>query len=192
MIRGPIGAALIVAALLQALTGCAQQAPKPATTSEAPTEPAKPPPAPTPVKETPPAAPPPRPAPEPLQRSLEGFADEPALKDVLFERDRADILREGTSIMVSNARWLLARWLVDNLDYTVLIEGHTDNRGTRDEKHAIAELRAKTAASFLTSMGLPDSRLWTVSYGSDRPLCTDRSEACAARNRRVHFRVKMQ
>jgi len=192
VIRGPIGAALIVAALLQALTGCAQQAPKPATTSEAPKEPAKPPPAPAPVKETPPAAPPPRPAPEPPQRSLEGFADEPALKDVLFERDRADILREGTSIMVSNARWLLARWLVDNLDYTVLIEGHTDNRGTRDEKHAIAELRAKAAASFLASMGLPDSRLWTVSYGSDRPLCTDRSEGCAARNRRVHFRVKMQ
>src|SRR5262249_61406283 len=104
--------------------------PTPATTSEAPKEPAKPPPAPAPVKETPPAAPPPRPAPEPPQRSLEGFADEPALKDVLFERARADILREGTSIMVSNARCLLARRLVDNLDYTVLIEGHTDKRGT--------------------------------------------------------------
>jgi len=193
VIRGPIGAALIVAALLQGLTGCAQQAPKPATTTEAPKEPAKPPPPPpAPVKETPPAAPSPRPALEPPPRNLEGFVDEPALKDVLFERDRADILREGTTIMVSNARWLLARWLVDNQDYTVLIEGHTDNRGTRDEKHAIAELRAKAAASFLASMGLPDSRLWTVSYGSDRPLCTDRSEACAARNRRVHFRVKMQ
>jgi peptidoglycan-associated lipoprotein len=191
--RGGIGAALIVAALLQALAGCAQQAPKPATTTEAPKEPAKPPPpSPPPVKETPPVAPPPRAAPEPPPRHLEGFVDEPALKDVLFERDRADILREGTTIMVSNARWLLARWLVDNRDYTVLIEGHTENRGTRDEKHAIAELRAKAAASFLASVGLPDSRLWTVSYGSDRPLCTDRSEACAARNRRVHFRVKMQ
>lgn len=193
MTRGPIGAALIVAVLLQVLAGCAQQAPKPATTTEAPKEPAKPAPTPPPaVKEPPPAAPKPSPAPAPAPRSLEGFVDEPALKDVLFERDRADILREGTSIMLSNAKWLLARWLVDNRDYTVLIEGHTDNRGTRDEKHAIAELRAKAAASFLASMGLPDSRLWTVSYGSDRPLCTDRSETCAARNRRVHFRVKMQ
>jgi peptidoglycan-associated lipoprotein len=189
--RGPINAALIVAALLQALTGCAQQAPKSTTTSDAPKEPVSPPP-PT-VKEQPAPAPTPaRPAPAPPPRSLEGFVDEPALKDVLFERDRADILREGTIIMVSNARWLLARWLVDNRDYLVLIEGHTDNRGTRDEKHAIAELRAKAAASFLASMGVPDSRLWTVSHGSDRPLCTDRSEACAARNRRVHFRVKMQ
>jgi outer membrane protein OmpA-like peptidoglycan-associated protein len=190
--RGPIGATLIVAALLQALAGCAE-APKPATTSEAPKEPAAPPPPQPPaVKEQPPAAPPPSPAPSPPPRSLEGFVDEPALKDVLFDRDRADILREGTTIMVSNARWLLARWLVDNRDYLVLIEGHTDNRGTRDEKHAIAELRAKAAASFLASMGLPDSRLWTVSYGSDRPVCPERSEACAARNRRVHFRVKVQ
>jgi outer membrane protein OmpA-like peptidoglycan-associated protein len=189
--RGPINAALIVAALLQALTGCAQQAPKPATTSEAPKQPAAPPPPPA-VKEQPPAAPPPSHPPAPPPRSLEGFVDEPALKDVLFERDRADILREGTTVMVSNARWLLARWLVDNRDYLVLIEGHTDNRGTRDEKHAIAELRAKAAASFLAGMGVPDSRLWTVSYSSDRPLCTDRSEACAARNRRVHFRVKLQ
>ena len=191
--RGPIDAALIVAALLQALTGCAQQAPKATTTSDAPREPAAPPPAPPPaVKEQPAAPPPPRPAPAPPPRSLEGFVDEPALKDVLFERDRADIVREGTITMVSNARWLLARWLVDNQDYLVLIEGHTDNRGTRDEKHAIAELRAKAAASFLASMGVPESRLWTISHGSDRPLCTDRSEACAARNRRVHFRVKMQ
>jgi outer membrane protein OmpA-like peptidoglycan-associated protein len=174
--RGPIGATLIVAALLQALAGCAEQAPKPATTSEAPKEPAAPPPPQPPaVKEQPPAAPPTRPDPSPPPRSLEGFVDEPALKDVLFDRDRADILREGTTIMVSNARWLLARWLVDNRDYLVLIEGHTDNRGTRNERHAIAELRAKAAASFLASMGLPDSRLWTVNNGSDRPVCTDRS-----------------
>ena len=190
--RGPISATLIVAALLQALAGCAQQAPKRAPTSEAPKEPAPPPPQSPPVKESPPATAPTSPAPSPPPRSLEGFVDEPSLKDVLFDRDRADILREGTTIMVSNARWLLARWLVDNRDYLVLIEGHTDNRGTRDEKHAIAELRAKAAASFLASMGLPDLRLWTVSYGSDRPVCTDRSEECAARNRRVHFRVKLQ
>ena len=59
--------------------------------------------------------------------------------------------------MVSNARWLLARWLVDNRDYVVLIEGHTDSRGTREDRHAIAELWAKAAASFLASMGLPDA-----------------------------------
>jgi peptidoglycan-associated lipoprotein len=190
MTRGPISASLVVAALLQALTGCAQQAPKATTASEAPKEPAVPPPPPPPaVQEQPPAA---RPRAAPPPRDLEGYVDELALKDVFFEPDRADILREGTSVMLANARWLLARWLVDNREYLVLVEGHTDNRGTREEKRAIADLRAKAAASFLASMGLPDARLSTVSYGSDRPVCTDRSEACAARNRRVHFRVKMQ
>jgi len=192
MTRGPISAALVAAALLQALAGCAQQAPKATTASEAPKEPAAPPPPPTAAQEKPPAPKPPSAAPVPPPRNLEGFVDEPALKDVFFERDRADILREGTSIMVSNARWLLARWLVDNRDYLVLIEGHTDSRGTREDRHDIADLRAKAAASFLATMGLPDARLWTVSHGSDRPVCTDRSEACAARNRRVHFRVKIQ
>src|SRR4029453_6083742 len=133
MTRGPIGAAVIVAALLEALAGCAQQAPR-ATTSEAPKEPvAPPPPHPPAVKEQPRGAPPPpTPAPPPPPHaapppSPEGFAEEPTLKDVLFERDRADILREGTTTMVSNARWLLARWLVDNRDYPVLLEGQTDN-----------------------------------------------------------------
>ena len=188
-----IAIVLAVMTLLVA-PGCAQRASQttaPPPTAHADTD-ARPAPAPTP-EESPKTTPPPTESAAPaFPQNLDEFVHVPALKDVLFDRDRADILREGTTIMVSNARWLLARWLVDNRDYLVLIEGHTDNRGTRDEKHAIAELRAKAAASFLASMGLPDSRLWTVSYGSDRPLCTDRSEACAARNRRVHFRIKMQ
>src|SRR5215470_16595607 len=123
-------------------------------------------------------------------QNLEGFTDEPTLKDVFFEEDRADIIREGTLIMRANARWLLSRWLIQNLHDLVLIEGHTDDKGTREERFAIAELRAKAAASFLRAMNVPDARLWTVSYGSDRPVCTDKSDACAAKNRRVHFRVK--
>ena len=88
---------------------------------------------------------------------MEEFADEPALKDVFFEPDRADIVRDGANIMLGNARWLIARWVVDNREYLVLIEGHTDDKGTREDKVAIAELRAKAAASFLTAMGVPDS-----------------------------------
>jgi len=111
---------------------------------------------------------------------------------VFFEPDRADIVRDGANIMLGNARWLIARWVVDNREYLVLIEGHTDDKGTREDKVAIAELRAKAAASFLTAMGVPDTRLWTIGYGSDRPVCTDKSDSCAAKNRRVHFRVKRQ
>jgi peptidoglycan-associated lipoprotein len=125
-------------------------------------------------------------------QNLEEFSDEPALKDVLFEPGRADIVRDGASIMMSNARWLVARWLVDNRDYFVLIEGHIDAREARGNNQLIAELRAKAAARFLVAMGVPEARLNTVSYGSARPACTERSDACAARNRRVHFRVNRQ
>jgi outer membrane protein OmpA-like peptidoglycan-associated protein len=99
-------------------------------------------------------------------QNLEEFSDEPALKDVLFEPGRADIVRDGASIMMSNARWLVARWLVDNRDYFVLIEGHIDAREARGNNQLIAELRAKAAARFLVAMGVPEARLNTVSYGS--------------------------
>jgi len=173
-------AVLAVVALVLTLAGCAQQAQKAAPSATAPEEP--------------PATPPPPQAavqePGPPVSNTEGFAEEPALKDVFFEPDRADIVREGAIIMRANARWLLSRLVFDHLDYLVLIEGHTDNTGTREEQLAIAELRAKAVASFLRAMSVPDARLQTVSYGSDRPVCTDKSDACAAKNRRVHFRIK--
>ncbi len=175
-------AVLAVVALVLTLAGCAQQAQKATPSATAPEEPPATPPPPQPAvqEQGPPAS------------NTEGFAEEPALKDVFFEPDRADIVREGTMIMMGNARWLLARWLISNLDYVVLIEGHTDDRGTREDNLAIAELRAKAAASFLRAMSVPDARLQTVSYGSDRPVCTEKSDACAAKNRRVHFRMKHQ
>jgi len=180
-------AVLVLLALLPTLAGCAQQAPKATTQSVAtPNEPPSVPPLAEQAQQ-----PPSSPVGESVSpQNLEGFADEPALKDVFFESDRADIVREGTIIMRANARWLLSRWLFDNLDYLVLIEGHTDERGTREEQFAIAELRATAAASFLKAMSVPGSRLRTVSYGSDRPVCTEKSDACAARNRRVHFRIR--
>jgi len=171
-----------VVALVLTLAGCAQQAQKAAPAATAPQEPmaSPPPPQPDVQKQEPPAP------------NTEGFAEEPALKDVLFERDRADIVREGAIIMRSNARWLLSRLVFDHLDYRVLIEGHTDDTGTREEQFAIAELRATAAASFLRAMSVPGARLQTISYGSDRPVCTEKSDACAAKNRRVHFRMKRQ
>ena len=127
-----------------------------------------------------------------LPHNFEGFADEPAVKDVFFEPDRADIVGEQAIIMRATARWLLGRWLVQNFQDEVLIEGHTDDTGTREDQLAIAELRAQAAASFLRAMNVPASRVLAVSYGADRQVCTGKSDACAAKNRRVHFRVKRQ
>jgi len=119
-----------------------------------------------------------------LPQDLEGFADEPALKDIFFEPDRADIVGVQATVMRANAHWLLTRRLIQNFDDLVLVEGHTDDKGTREDRFAIAELRAKAVASFLRAKNVPDARLWTVSHGSDRPTCTDKSDACLAKNRR--------
>jgi len=118
-----IGLALALdVALLVVLAGCGQQAKTttPSTTAQ-PESPPTPPPPPA-VQEQPPTAPPADSAASGAPQNLDEFADEPALKDVLFEPNRADIVRDGASIMMGNARWLVARWLVDNRDYFVLLE----------------------------------------------------------------------
>ena len=178
---------LVLATLLLALAGCAQPAKTPPATAQRDV-PA--PPAPSPVQQPPAPEPESRDSGVPAAPNLDEFTDEPALRDVLFEPNRADIVRDGASAMMSNAKWLVARWLLDNRDYFVLLEGHSDAREARGDNGALAELRATAAARFLTAMGVPESRLLTVSYGAERPVCKDRSDACAARNRRVHFRVK--
>jgi peptidoglycan-associated lipoprotein len=120
-------------------------------------------------------------------QSVGDFTDEPALQDVFFEPGRADIGRNGTKIMKDNVRWI-----VENPGVLVLVEGHTDHRGSRETNIAMGERRAKSAVNFLLKEGVPDTRLWTVSHGSDHPVCAEKTDACAAKNRRVHFRVKKQ
>ena len=89
-------------------------------------------------------------------QNLDEFTDEPALKDVLFEPNRADIVRDGASIMVGNARWLVARWLVDNRDYFVLLEGHTDAKEAREDNAALAELRPRRPPGFSWRWACPN------------------------------------
>ncbi|HZO41687.1 MAG TPA: OmpA family protein [Methylomirabilota bacterium] len=185
---------VIVLAVLTLLVapGCAQRASQttaPPPTAQADTS-ATPAPAPAPEQPATTQPAPAEPAAPAFPQNLDEFVHVPALKDVLFDPDRADIVRDGASIMMANARWIVARWLVDNRDYFVLIEGHTDTREAREDPLALSELRAKAAARFLMAMGVPETRLWTIGYGAKRPVCTDRSDACAAKNRRVHFRVK--
>jgi len=190
-------AAKRIAVVLAVLTllvapGCAQrgsQTTAPPPTAQADTS-ATPAPAPAPEEPATTQPAPAEPAAPAFPQNPDEFVHVPALKDVLFDPDRADIVRDGASIMMANARWIVARWLVDNRDYFVLIEGHTDTREAREDPLALSELRAKAAARFLMAMGVPETRLWAIGYGAKRPVCIDRSDACAAKNRRVHFRVK--
>jgi len=71
----------------------------------------------------------------------------------------------------------------------IVAEGHADERGTTQYNIALASRRAEAARKYLGDLGAQDARLETVSFGEERPLCTDSTEACWERNRRVEFLV---
>jgi peptidoglycan-associated lipoprotein len=73
-----------------------------------------------------------------------------------------------------------------------LIEGHCDERGTPEYNLALGERRAQAAMSYLVALGIQANRISIVSYGHQQPLCTERNEACWAKNRRAHFLVKSE
>jgi peptidoglycan-associated lipoprotein len=72
----------------------------------------------------------------------------------------------------------------------LVIEGHCDERGTAEYNLALGERRAKAAMDYLVSKGVSSDRITIVSFGKERPLCTDSTEACHARNRRDQFLTK--
>jgi peptidoglycan-associated lipoprotein len=123
----------------------------------------------------------------PVPVAVGDFTNEPALKDVFFDPGQTGMGRTGAAVIRNNARWM-----VENPGYLILIEGHSDHKGTRESNREAGEQRAAAAANALVKAGVPGTRLWTVSHGSERPVCAERTDACAARNRRVHFRTQKQ
>lgn len=83
-----------------------------------------------------------------------------------------------------------AQWLRDNPGTLVIIEGHTDERGTVEYNLALGERRAKSAKDFLMTLGLPESRLTTISYGEELPSDPGQNETAWAANRRAHFVIQ--
>ena len=82
-----------------------------------------------------------------------------------------------------------ARFLQDNPDIYITIEGHCDDRGTNEYNLALGDRRAESTRSFLLDMGVEAYRMSTVSYGEERPLCDERDEECWATNRRSAFSI---
>jgi len=99
---------------------------------------------------------------------------------VLFAVDQSTLTPEGRATLDGQAVWLL-----QNADYTAVIEGHADEQGTREYNLALGARRADAARSYLVSQGVQAGRLQVVSYGKERPIeiCSD--ESCYAKNRRA-------
>jgi peptidoglycan-associated lipoprotein len=170
-----------------AAAGTAPAAPTTPATPATPTQPggaAAAPPS-TPSGPAAPAAPAPGAGPAAARPAPKEFVAVPELKDIYFDFDKYDIRPGDAKVLDANAAWLKARE-----NYLVLIEGHCDERGTNEYNLALGERRAKAAMNYLVSQGVQASRITIISYGEERPVCTEKNEACWSKNRRAHFLVK--
>ncbi len=102
-----------------------------------------------------------------------------------FEYDKADLSPEGMDALQKQAAWLQSY-----PTGTLVIEGHSDERGTREYNLALAARRAFAVRTFLVTSGVNAARLETVSYGKERPSCTASGEQCWRLNRRAVSTVK--
>jgi outer membrane protein OmpA-like peptidoglycan-associated protein len=115
------------------------------------------------------------------------FLEHSELRDIYFGPGRFDIGRDSARVLDT-----VARWLKTNEGSSLLIEGHSDALGTKEANRTLAERRAKAALNYLVKQGVPPNRILIMIYGADRPACVEQTEACMAKNRRVHFLVKSQ
>jgi peptidoglycan-associated lipoprotein len=115
------------------------------------------------------------------------FAPEPELADIHFDFDRYDLRPDVERTLDRHAAWLRA-----HPGDLVLIEAHCDERGTSSYNLALGDRRATMAKNYLVAQGVSAARIATLSYGEERPLCTEHGEACWAKNRRARFLVKPQ
>jgi peptidoglycan-associated lipoprotein len=78
-----------------------------------------------------------------------------------------------------------ACWIQLYPQHTLTIEGHADERGTREYNLALGERRAQAVVNYFIALGVDPKRLKTISYGKERPVCTGADEACWSQNRRT-------
>lgn len=159
---------LITSALVTSLTlaACAPKAPKelppaPTTTTTTTTPPV-----------TTPAG--------PMPGSQEDFVASVTSDTIHFDTDRYNVDVQSQAILQSQAQWL-ARYP----DKKITLEGHCDERGTRDYNIALGERRANAAKNYLASLGVDPSRIQVISYGKERPAEMGSTEEAYAKNRRA-------
>jgi len=114
-------------------------------------------------------------APGPLEGML-------AKRTIYFDFDSSEIRGEGTEIVAAHAKYLAARGGIK-----VRLEGHTDERGSREYNIGLGERRAQAVRRALLLQGATESQLSTVSYGEERPAAAGSDETAWAKNRRVEI-----
>lgn len=130
-------------------------------------------------------APPPEPKPpQPTKTLSERLATE--VQDIYFDYDKSEVRSDATGVLTRNAESLKAI-LRDFPNQVIVLEGHADERGSAEYNLGLSDRRATSAKEFLVQLGVPGDRLRPVTYGKERPQCTESNEQCWQLNRRVHF-----
>jgi peptidoglycan-associated lipoprotein len=124
--------------------------------------------------------PPPPPPPAPTETDEQAFARN--MKDIFFDYDKYDLRPGDQSAVSANADFLKSH---PAIKFT--IEGHCDERGSTEYNLALGDNRANAAKAALVQAGVPADRIRTISYGKEKPFCTQSSEDCWQQNRRAHF-----
>jgi len=104
------------------------------------------------------------------------------LQDIFFDTDRYDLKPEAREILARNSSWLQQFQSV-----RILVEGHCDERNTREYNLALGERRANAVRDYLVFLGIAPNRVRTISYGEERPFALGHDESAWRLNRRSHF-----
>jgi peptidoglycan-associated lipoprotein len=168
------------------VSGCHKNVPQVAAAPPVPppaATPAPPPPAPPPA--------PPRAVPAPAaltedeifqRKTLDQLNAEHPLGDVFFDYDMSAIRADARGPLQMNADWM-KKWTGTQ----IMLEGHSDSRGTSEYNLALGSRRANSIKDYMVSLGVPATRITVVSKGKEAPFCAEETEACWQQNRRGHF-----
>ena len=108
------------------------------------------------------------------------------IEDAHFDYNKHTLRPDAEEALRKDAQ-TLAEIIRQYPDFKLTVEGHCDERGSEEYNLALGDARAKQAKEYLATLGLPADQLRTVSYGKDRPECTEHDEACWQKNRRAHI-----
>ena len=109
---------------------------------------------------------------------------ESIFKDLLFDINRYVIRTDTRPVLDS-----IALFLNQETGIYIIIEGHGDERGSNEYNMALGEKRAIVTKKYLVALGVFPDRIRVISYGEEKPVCSQHTESCWKRNRRAHFDV---
>lgn len=130
--------------------------------------------------------PPPAPPPAPAPKANFGEVIAREIQDAYFDFDKSDVREDARNALTQNSDKLKGIFR-DYPTGSITIEGHCDERGSAEYNLGLGDRRAIAAKEFLVQLGVPADRIRTLSYGKERPQCTEASETCWQKNRRAHF-----